>query len=236
MTNTLEVSRQLAPETLECLSGEFVASSDQEHQHEQSGLQFWDSWKAKAALTDFWLLRHGQTDSNRAGRWQGQAPSAPPLNDTGRAQALAVRDQLKGVEFAAIYPSDLLRSRQTAELIAECLGLPITLEPRLREMNLGTWEGMLSDEIKAKFSREVAERARDPLNMRAPQGESPKEVAERVIPAMVEIAAKHREKSVLIVAHGMPLARMSCYAQGIPLHNVYENIPGNAKPFRLKWK
>jgi broad specificity phosphatase PhoE len=236
VTNMLEVSCQMALEIHECWSGEFVASGFQEHPREQSGSPFRDPWKAKVALTDFWLIRHGQTDWNRAGRWQGQTPSAPPLNDTGRAQALAARDLLKSVKFSAIYSSDLLRSCQTAELIAGCLGLPITLEPRLREMNLGTWEGMLSQKIKAEFSRELVERARDPLNMRAPQGESPREVAERVIPAMVEIAAKHREKSVLIVAHGMPLALMACYAQGIPLDNVYDNIPGNAKPFRLKWR
>lgn len=236
VTNLIEVSCQLAPETRECLSGEFVAAPFQEHPREQRWSQFRDTWKAEAALTDFWLIRHGQTDWNCAGRWQGQTPSAPPLNDTGRAQALAVRDPLKGVVFSAIYSSDLLRSRQTAELIAECLGLPVTLEPRLREMNLGAWEGMLSEEIKAKFSRELAERVRDPLNMRAPQGESPRAVAERVIPAMVEIGAKHLEKSVLIVAHGIPLALMACYVHGIPFNNVYENIPGNAKPFRLRWK
>jgi broad specificity phosphatase PhoE len=186
-------------------------------------------------MTDFWLVRHGQTDWNRAGRWQGQAPSAPPLNNTGRAQALAIRDQLQGLKFSAIYSSDLLRARQTAEPIAEYLGLPITLEPRLREMNLGAWEGRLSEEIKAGFSDKLVERERDPLNMRAPQGESPKDVAERVIPALVEMAAKHPGQSVLIVAHGIPLALVACYAQGISEENVYENIPANAEPLRLKW-
>jgi len=227
----LAVAYQLAPETREYL---FVEAQIPEDHHEKRGLQFRDTWKAQVARTDFWLVRHGQTDWNRAGRWQGQAPSAPPLNNTGRAQALAVRDQLRGVEFSAIYSSDLLRSRQTAELIAKCLGVPITLEPRLREMNLGAWEGMLSAEIQAEFSHELMERERDPLNKRAPQGESPKDVADRGVPAMNEIATKYPDQSVLIVAHGIPLALMACYAQGISVENVYENIPHNGKPFRLK--
>ena len=187
-------------------------------------------------MTNFWLVRHGQTDWNLTGRWQGQTPYAPPLNDVGRAQALGIRDQLKDVGFSAIYSSDLLRSRQTAELLAGSLGLTVTVEPRLREMNLGTWEGMLSDEIKAQFPQELVARARDPLNTRAPQGESPMEVEKRVIPAVDEIAAKHREESVLIVAHGISLAVIICHAQGIPLDHVYEYIPDNAKPYRVELK
>ncbi|HEU0295522.1 MAG TPA: histidine phosphatase family protein [Anaerolineales bacterium] len=236
MTDRLGVSCQLVPEAREYLSGQFVESQFQEPHPGQRWSQFRDIWKAQVAMADFWLVRHGQTDWNRAGRWQGQTLSAPPLNDTGRAQALAVCDQLMGLEFSAIYSSDLLRSRQTAELIAEGLRLPIVLEPRLREMNLGAWEGRLSEEIEAEYSRELVERGCDPLNMRAPQGESPRDVAERVIPALAEIAAKHREKSVLIISHGIPLALMACCAQGISLEKVYENIPRSAEPFRLEWR
>ncbi len=187
-------------------------------------------------MTDLWLLRHGQTDWNLTGRWQGQTSEAPGLNDMGRAQTLAACDQWTDVSFSAIYSSDLLRARQTAELIAESLGLTVTLEPRLREMNLGAWEGMFSDEIEAQYPQELAERARNPFQARAPQGESPAEVAERVIAAVNETAVKYQDKSVLIVAHGISLAVIICRAQGIPLDNVYEHIPENAKPYRVEWK
>ena len=186
-------------------------------------------------MTTLWLVRHGQTDWNLTGRWQGQAPHAPELNDVGRTQALAIRNQLKDVRLSAVYSSDLLRSRQTAELIAEPFGLPVTLEPHLREMNLGSWEGMLSDDIQAQFPQELIMRAQDPLNTRAPKGESPFEVAERVYAALDEIAAKHRGESVLIVGHGVSLAVIICRAQGIPLARVYEHIPDNAKPYRVEW-
>jgi broad specificity phosphatase PhoE len=187
-------------------------------------------------MTTLWLVRHGQTNWNLTGRWQGQASHAPELNEVGRAQALSIRDQLKNVPFTAIYSSDLLRSRQTAELIAKPLGLPVTLEPRLREMNLGSWEGMLSDDIQAQFPQELLMRAQDPLNTRAPQGESPSEVATRVYAALDEIAAKHRGESVLIVAHGVSLAVIICRTEQIPLDRVYEHIPDNAKPYRVEWK
>lgn len=187
-------------------------------------------------MTTFWLVRHGQTDWNLTGRWQGQASHAPELNDAGRTQALAIREQLMDVRLAAVYASDLLRSRQTAELIAKPFGLPVTLEPRLREMNLGAWEGMLSEDIRAQFPQELMMRDQDPLHTPAPQGESPLDVAARVYAAMDDIAARHRGESVLIVGHGVSLAVIVCRAQGIPLERVYEHIPENAKPYRVEWK
>ena len=78
-------------------------------------------------MTRLWLLRHGQTDWNVEGRWQGQTERAPGLNAVGRAQALAIRGQLKEARFSAIYSSDLLRSQQTAEWLAEPLGLNVAL-------------------------------------------------------------------------------------------------------------
>jgi len=187
-------------------------------------------------MTDIWLVRHGQTDWNLTGRWQGQAPHAPGLNDMGRAQALDLQNQLKDIKISAIYSSDLLRARQTAELIAEPLGLTVTLEPRLREINLGVWEGMLSSEVEVQYPQELAERARDPFHTRAPQGESPSDMAERVVAAVNDIAKEHTAESVIIVSHGVSLAIIICHAQGFPLDEVYEHIPENAKLYRVEWK
>lgn len=187
-------------------------------------------------MTELWLIRHGQTDWNLTGRWQGQASDAPGLNEKGRLQALAIREQLQEIKLSAIFSSDLLRAQQTAELIAEPLGLPITLEPRLREINLGVWEGMPSEEIEAKYPQELAERAQNPFNARAPKGESPREVAERVLAAIDEITNKHRGKSILIVAHGISLAVIICHVNGFPMEDVYQHIPDNAQPYHVQWK
>jgi broad specificity phosphatase PhoE len=190
----------------------------------------------KKTKTDLWLVRHGQTDWNLTGRWQGQASDAPGLNDTGHAQVLTIYEQLKGIKFSAIYSSDLLRARQTAELIAELLGLPVILEPRLREINLGVWEGMPSNLIEAKYPKELAARARNSFYERAPNGESPREVADRVLMAINEIANKHPDESVLIVAHGISLAVIICHSEGFPMEDVYQHIPDNAQPRRVEWR
>jgi len=187
-------------------------------------------------MTELWLVRHGQTDWNLTGRWQGQAPYAPGLNEMGRTQALAAYEQLRDKHLSAIYASDLLRSLQTAKLLAEPLGLTVIPEPRLREINLGAWEGMLSVDIEAQYPQEIAERALDPFHTRAPQGESPSDVTERVIAAINEIAAKHQNESVLIVAHGISLAVIICHAQDFPLERIYEHIPENAKLYCVEWK
>jgi broad specificity phosphatase PhoE len=98
----------------------------------------------------FCLVRHGQTDWNLEGRYQGQ--SDVPLNQTGRAEAQSLAGRLKGKSFAAIYTSDLQRARETAEIMAEVLTLPVTLEPLLREINQGEWEGQFVEAIKARFA------------------------------------------------------------------------------------
>jgi broad specificity phosphatase PhoE len=186
-------------------------------------------------VSNLCLVRHGETDWNLTGRWQGQSFDAPSINETGRKQALALLAQLNNLHVTAIYASDLLRSRQTAELIANHLCLGVTLEARLREMNLGKWEGMLLDDIKSQYPREFAERVCNPLHAGAPGGESPMQVVKRVIPAVDEIDRKHGDESVLIVAHGISLSIITCLARGIPLDRLYEYIPGNAKLNHVKW-
>lgn len=186
-------------------------------------------------MTELWLVRHGQTDWNLTGRWQGQATNAPGLNSVGHAQTLVLAGQLPRERFSTIFSSDLLRAYQTAELLAESLNLIVTLEPRLREINLGLWEGMLSKDIEARYPRELSQRSHDPLLSHAPQGESVMDVVERVRAAVIDIVAAHRDGPVLIVAHGVTLAIIICLAQGIPLTQVYEHIPENAQPHLVEW-
>jgi broad specificity phosphatase PhoE len=188
------------------------------------------------ARSDLWLVRHGQTDWNLAGRWQGQSPAAPGLNEAGRAQALALRNQLLGRQISTVYSSDLLRARQTAELLADPLGLPVNLDPRLREMDLGAWEGLLSSEISARFPQLLLERDCNPLHTSAPRGETPACVAERVASALDDIVTKHCGEPVLIVAHGLSLAAILCLARGTSLEQIYEHIPGNASLLHVDWE
>jgi broad specificity phosphatase PhoE len=98
------------------------------------------------------LIRRGQTDWNLAGRYQGQ--SDLPLNQHGREQALQIARSLDGTGLSAIYASDLARARDTAQILARAAGLKVQLDPWLREINQGEWEGMLFAEIQARYPQE----------------------------------------------------------------------------------
>lgn len=187
-------------------------------------------------MTEFWLIRHGQTNWNLEGRWQGQASYAPPLNETGRAQAEAAAAQLlDGQRFGAIYSSDLLRARETAEIIAARLGLRVRLEPRLREVNLGIWEGLMGMDIAQRYPAELAERERNPVHARPPGGETLAEVAKRVWAAADEAALAQAGARLVIVAHGLSLATLICRARNMPLEKAYAIIPDNAHPEVIAW-
>jgi 2,3-bisphosphoglycerate-dependent phosphoglycerate mutase len=84
-------------------------------------------------MTQLWLIRHGLTDWNLEGRYQGQ--SDIPLNAEGLAQARRLAERLKGTSIEALFSSDLLRAYQTAKILGECLGLPVQADPRLREIH-----------------------------------------------------------------------------------------------------
>ena len=100
-------------------------------------------------MTKLLLVRHGETDWNRHGRWQGGSDTQ--LNDLGREQARALAEELDG-EIDVLYSSDLARARETAEIVAAKLGLEVRLDPRLRERGFGSWEGLTTIEIEERFA------------------------------------------------------------------------------------
>ena len=185
-------------------------------------------------MTQLCLVRHGQTDWNLEGRYQGQ--SDVPLNENGLAQARSLIERLNGRTFAAVYSSDLKRARQTAKPIANKLGLPVQIEPRLREINQGEWEGVLVEDIKARYAEIWSQRTVDPASVRPPGGETVSEVAERVYAALDGIARLFPTERVLIVSHGLSIATAICRDKGIPVGQAYTVIPENVQPVWMEWK
>jgi len=153
------------------------------------------------------LIRHGETDWNLEGRIQGHLQI--PLNERGRAQAEALAVHLKGSSFDAVYSSDLLRARQTAQAIVRHSGQKICEEVRLREWNLGVLAGLLRSQ--AEQIQPWADKIRRDylVDEPIPGGESIRGRFERVTAAVADIAACHRGQSVLVVSHGGPLG--DCY-------------------------
>ena len=181
-----------------------------------------------------WLVRHGQTDWNVEGRYQGQAD--PPLNVIGLAEARQAASRLAGKPLGAIYSSDLLRARQTAEIIARACNAPLRLEPRLREVNLGAWEGMLFDQIRAQYPAELRERERNPLNSRPPGGETVDEVWQRLRAALREIAGQYLGQQVALVSHGLTLGTLLAYAKERDPAQAFRYIPPNGIVQCVDWQ
>jgi broad specificity phosphatase PhoE len=184
-------------------------------------------------MTRLWLARHGETDWNRDGRFQGQTDSL--LNASGLEQARQVADLLVDAGIQAIYCSDLQRAKLTAQIIGKKLKLIPKVDENLREINLGKWEGMLRDQIISQY-REVWDRRQlDPVHVRPPGGENLLELAERVWAATDKIAKLHPKGKVLIVSHGVALACIICRANVIPLAQALSVIPDNAHPVQVDW-
>ena len=184
-------------------------------------------------MTRFCLIRHGQTDWNMDGRYQGQ--SDIPLNEKGLAQAKTLAGELQGRAFTSIYSSDLMRARQTAQPIADALKLTVQLEPRLREINQGEWEGQVAENIKARYADLWAQRTIDPASVRPPGGETVAEVAARVYAALNDISRRHSSGTIMIVSHGLCLAVIICRVRDIPIEKSYTLIPDNIQPFWIDW-
>jgi broad specificity phosphatase PhoE len=185
-------------------------------------------------MTHLCLIRHGQTDWNLEGRYQGQ--SDVPLNEKGLEQAKSLIEKLNGKTFAAIYSSDLIRARQTAEPIAKMLGIDIQIESRLREINQGQWEGVLVEDIKARYAEIWSQRTEDPANVRPPGGETVREVATRVYAALNDIARRFPTDNVLVLSHGLSIATAICRIKNIPIGQAYTVIPDNVEPSWMEWR
>jgi broad specificity phosphatase PhoE len=148
-------------------------------------------------MTTLLLVRHGETDWNAEGRLQGHTDR--PLNDFGRTQAKELADRLAGEGADAIYASDLARAKETAEIVGERLGLPVVVDPGLREKNWGSWEGLTGDErIGVDYV-----------------GESTEEHRDRVMRSVRRIVERHPDQRVVVVTHGGSLRRIQAAVNGV---------------------
>ena len=160
------------------------------------------------------LIRHGETEWNRAGRVQGWRDS--PLTGTGAAQARALAERLAAERIERLIASDLGRARQTAAPIGARLGLPVELDPGLRERNYGIFEGRTYPEIAREHPEDHASLVRrDPAYV-IPGGESGAEFAARALGALARIAAAHAGQRVAVVAHGGVLGVLYRHAAELP--------------------
>jgi broad specificity phosphatase PhoE len=172
------------------------------------------------------LARHGETDWNAARRWQGHADR--PLTERGREQARELAAELEHV--SAVYSSDLARARETAEIAAAELGLPVTTRTDLREVDVGPFEGLTRDEVDERFPD--AARLADERGWGWDGGETPGQMADRVFAALREIAASHPGERVLVVLHGGNIRAVLAAADGLDLAS-HRRVVGPAENCRV---
>ncbi|WP_420596090.1 histidine phosphatase family protein [Deinococcus sp.] len=154
------------------------------------------------ALTELWVVRHGESTWNAVGRYQGQTDV--PLSEVGVLQASSLAERLTGRHFAAVYSSDLKRASHTAEIVTERLeGAPaVQLDTGLREIDVGELGGLNRSDIRSTYPEFVAALEADPWLTRRPGGESMADLQERSSKAFKHIAARHRGESVIVFTHG----------------------------------
>ncbi|PJF39829.1 MAG: hypothetical protein CUN55_13520 [Phototrophicales bacterium] len=172
-------------------------------------------------MTKIILMRHGETVWNTLGRWQGHAPT--PLSEDGILQVQhAAQNLYQHQPLDAIYSSDLLRAQQTAKIVAEIYQLPINLEPRLREINLGAWQGLTREEIMA-WDSERYQALWQQHHLPRPGGESLQQVGQRANDAIQMWLKEHPNQVILGVTHGGTI-RGLLYHLGLSDGNSSTNI------------
>ncbi len=148
-------------------------------------------------------LRHGETDLNREHKMQG-VPGIS-LNELGRLQLVCAAERLVGEGITRIVASDLDRARESAEIVGERLGLPVFVEPRLREQDHGEWEGRSWPRLAEFTSDADVESFLCDLDFAPPGGETKRSVLTRTTKVFEELRAAHPGETLLAVGHGGPL-------------------------------
>ena len=184
-----------------------------------------------------WLVRHGETDWNAAGRVQGHTPTE--LNERGREQAREIGRRLKGREFAAVWSSDLPRAFQTAELLVESAGFGMRVERSvaLRERSFGKYEGMTTPEIGAARTALGLVQTGDLADWTGMPGVESNDVLwERISGELRELSERYVGKDVVVVTHGGVIARVVYRVLGIP-DGVPRHFPlSNGIVAVLQWR
>lgn len=166
-------------------------------------------------MTTIFLARHGESDWNVEKRFQGH--SDRPLTERGREQAHALADLVASEKIDAVYTSPLSRARETAEIVAARAGLEPVALPELREVDTGSWSGLSRADVEARFPEGFTRWRSGGSGWE--DGETYKEMAERVIGALQTIAEDHPDGRVLVISHGGPIRAIHAAAEDVAIED-----------------
>ena len=176
-----------------------------------------------------YLARHGETASNLARRYAGFSPD--PLTPRGRDETEALALRLSGADIGEVWTSQVARAQESAEILARALLVDVVCDPRLNELHMGPWEGLIEDEVAARYPREYRVWMTRPDELRLEGRETLDALAARVVPAVAE--ALGRARAVLLVTHVAPMRVAALKALGLALR-LYKRVQvRNAECFQV---
>tara|TARA_B100000315_G_scaffold41422_1_gene36328 strand:+ start:130 stop:738 length:609 start_codon:yes stop_codon:yes gene_type:complete len=184
--------------------------------------------------TEIILIRHGETEWNSQQRMQGHSNS--DLSSVGQAQIQALGQWMKNVPFDLIYSSDSLRAKQTAEAITQFSGHELKIDLRLREKNLGVFEGLTSEEARERHPEVFRLFKTAGSKYVIDEGESTQQLQDRALEIVDEIRIKHPEERVLLVTHGGFIRVVMKHSLGLSLETPTRFLIRNTGVFRLVWE
>ena len=184
--------------------------------------------------TEIILIRHGETEWNSQQRMQGHSNS--DLSSVGQAQIQALGQWMKIVPFDQIYSSDSLRAKQTAEAITQFSGHELKIDLRLREKNLGVFEGLTSEEARERHPEVFRLFKTAGSKYVIDEGESTQQLQDRALEIVEEIRIKHPEERVLLVTHGGFIRVVMKHSLGLSLETPTRFLIRNTGVFRLVWE
>ena len=180
------------------------------------------------------LIRHGETLWNTQLRMQGSLDS--DLTPKGESQIKALGEWMKEIPFDYLYSSDTPRAHKTAEAISKFTGHNLNFDKRLREKNLGVFEGLTSDEAKERYPETFQQFKTAGASYVIDQGESTQQLLERSLDAIEEIRDRHPQKVAVVVTHGGVVRVLMKHVLGIPLDAPTQFLISNTGIFRLVWR
>ena len=176
----------------------------------------------RAPSRSFICLRHGATDWNRQGRFQGRTDN--PLNEVGITQAHAAAERLRAVSLGHVVSSPLVRALRTAEIIAAAAAKAVTIDHGLIELDFGSFEGM---PVRETMMQHGANSAQGLVDMLPPDAEPWGDVARRALASVSQWLERHPQDEILFVCHDAVMQAMAQTLSG----KFFKN--GHGKPFRF---
>lgn len=169
-------------------------------------------------MTTVYFVRHCEAEGNILRIAQGHTDA--PITEKGRAQIAALRERFADIAVDAVYSSDLIRARTTAEAIYVPKGLPLHTDPAFREINLGPWEGVKWDDLTANYPEMMDAFNHHMENFHVVGAETAQDVIDRFYPALMTVVRANEGKTVAICSHGCAMRIMLTTLKGLPISAI----------------